>query len=81
VNGKSYDWPKAPVVVVLIDGGDPEYVKAGLAQGILPNFRKFMNDGFASVALGAMPSFTNPNNVSVITGVRLPSTASQETSF
>ena len=28
-----------------------------------------MNDGFVSVALGAMPSFTNPNNVSVITGV------------
>src|SRR5215472_2605896 len=28
-----------------------------------------MTDGFVSVALGAMPSFTNPNNVSVITGV------------
>ena len=69
VNGKNYNWPKAPVVVVLIDGGDPAYVKAGLAQGLLPHFQKFMNDGFVSVALGAMPSFTNPNNVSVITGV------------
>jgi phosphonoacetate hydrolase len=69
VNGKSYRWPKAPLVVVLIDGGDPAYLNAGLAQGILPHFQKFMHDGFASVALGAMPSFTNPNNVSVITGV------------
>jgi phosphonoacetate hydrolase len=69
VNGKNYNWPKAPVVVVLIDGGDPTYVNAGLAQGLLPNFKKFMTDGFVSVALGAMPSFTNPNNVSVITGV------------
>jgi phosphonoacetate hydrolase len=69
VNGKKYNWPKAPVVVVLIDGGDPAYVNAGLAQGLLPNFKKFMTEGFVSVALGAMPSFTNPNNVSVITGV------------
>jgi phosphonoacetate hydrolase len=69
VNGKNYNWPKAPVVVVLIDGGDPAYVNAGLARGLLPHFQKFMNDGFVSVALGAMPSFTNPNNVSVITGV------------
>src|SRR5215471_8569522 len=69
VNGKNYNWPKRPVVVVLIDGGDPAYVNAGLAQGLLPHFQRFMNDGFVSVALDAMPSLTNPNNVSVITGV------------
>ncbi len=69
VNGKTYNWPKVPVVVVLIDGGDPAYVNAAVASGLLPHFQKFMNDGFVSVAVGAMPSFTNPNNVSVITGV------------
>src|SRR5689334_14619274 len=69
VNGKTYNWPARPVVVVLIDGGDPAYVNAAIGRGLLPHFRKFMNDGFVSVALGAMPSFTNPNNVSVITGV------------
>lgn len=69
VNGKNYKWPQAPVVVVLIDGGDPAYVNAGLAEGLLPHFQKFMNDGFVSVALDAMPSLTNPNNISVITGV------------
>jgi phosphonoacetate hydrolase len=57
------------VVVILIDGGDPSYVNTGLSQGLLPNFKKLMTDGFVSVALGAMPSFTNPNNISVITGV------------
>lgn len=72
VNGKSYNWPKVPVVVILIDGGDPAYVNAALPQGLLPNFKKLMTDGFVSVALGVMPSFTNPNNISVITGV-LPS--------
>ncbi len=57
------------MVVVLIDGGDPAYVDAALAAGLLPHFRKFMTEGFVSAALGAMPSFTNPNNISVITGV------------
>jgi phosphonoacetate hydrolase len=69
VNGKSYQWPSTPVVVILIDGGDPAYVHAGLAQGVLPNFKRLMTEGFASIAVGAMPSFTNPNNLSVITGV------------
>ena len=31
VNGKNYSWPKWPVVVVLIDGGDPAYVNAAMA--------------------------------------------------
>src|SRR5215510_15866933 len=69
VNGKSYRWPKSPVVVILIDGGDPAYVRDGLARNVLPNFRRLMTRGFASIARGAMPSFTNPNNISVITGV------------
>jgi phosphonoacetate hydrolase len=69
VNGRNYAWPRQPVVVVLIDGGDPAYVNAALVQGLLPNFKKFMVEGFVSVAVGAMPSFTNPNNISVITGV------------
>src|SRR5260370_33220511 len=46
VNGKNYNWPKAPVVVVLINGGDPAYVHAAFAQGLLPNLKKFMTKGF-----------------------------------
>jgi phosphonoacetate hydrolase len=69
VNGKSNRWPTRPVVVILIDGNDPEYVKAGLDHGLLPNTKRLMEEGFATVARGVMPSFTDPNNVSVITGV------------
>jgi phosphonoacetate hydrolase len=69
VNGKGYHWPACPVVVVCIDGGDPEYVNAALEKGLLPNVKKFMDEGFSAVALGAMPSFTNPNNMSIITGM------------
>jgi phosphonoacetate hydrolase len=69
VNGKHYRWPTSPVVVILIDGGDPAYVRDGLARNLLPNFDRLMTQGFAVIAQGAMPSFTNPNNISVITGV------------
>jgi phosphonoacetate hydrolase len=69
VNGKSFSWPASPVVIVCIDGGDPEYLTAALAKDLLPNMKKFMREGFSAVASGAMPSFTNPNNISIITGV------------
>ena len=68
VNGKAYDWPASPVVIVCIDGGDPEYVSAALEKGLLPNMKKFMDVGFSAIAYGVMPSFTNPNNISIITG-------------
>ena len=69
VNGKTYAWPASPVVVVCIDGGEPEYVNAAMEKELLPNVKRFMAGGFSAVAYGAMPSFTNPNNISIITGV------------
>ncbi|MBL8327103.1 MAG: phosphonoacetate hydrolase [Rubrivivax sp.] len=68
VNGTTYRWPLRPVVVVCIDGGDPRYLQRFLADGKLPNFRRFVSQGFAGVADGSMPSFTCPNNMSMITG-------------
>jgi phosphonoacetate hydrolase len=55
--------------VVCVDGFDPEYLQQGIADGILPNMAKFVQNGFAATANCAMPSFTNPNNVGIITGV------------
>src|SRR5262249_42834991 len=69
VNGKSYQWPRTPVVVILIDGGDPAYVHAGLSQGVLPNFKRLMTEGFASIAVVVMPSFNYTNNISCISGL------------
>ena len=68
LNGVEYAWPKRPVVVVCIDGGDPEYIEAGIKDGIIPNIENFMKNGFYSVAKGSMPSFTCPNNMSIVTG-------------
>jgi phosphonoacetate hydrolase len=68
VNGTDYRWPERPLVVVCIDGGDPAYLRRFLADGAIPNIARFMTEGFAAVAEGSMPSFTCPNNMSIITG-------------
>jgi phosphonoacetate hydrolase len=68
LNGVRYRWPSRPVVVVVIDGGDPQYVERGVKDGIIPNIQRFMTRGFSAVAQGDVPSFTCPNNMSIATG-------------
>jgi phosphonoacetate hydrolase len=68
VNGTDYRWPVRPVVVVCIDGGDPAYLRQFLADGSIPHIARFVREGYASVVDGSMPSFTCPNNMSIITG-------------
>ena len=68
VNGIDYRWPKKPVAVVCIDGGDPAYLQQFLKDGCIPNIARFMQQGFSVVADGTVPSFTCPNNMSIITG-------------
>jgi phosphonoacetate hydrolase len=68
VNGIDYRWPKRPVAVVCIDGGDPAYLQQFLKDGCIPNIARFMKQGFSVVADGTVPSFTCPNNMSIITG-------------
>ena len=68
VNGTDYRWPSRPLVVVCIDGGDPAYIEHGVAAGIIPNIERYLREGFHTVAHGTMPSFTCPNNMSIVTG-------------
>ena len=68
VNGTDYRWPRRPLVVVCIDGGDPAYIEHGVAAGIIPNVERYLREGFHTVAHGTMPSFTCPNNMSIVTG-------------
>lgn len=68
LNGTTYRWPAKPVVVVCIDGGDPAYIEQGIKDGIIPNIERFMENGFYAVSDGTVPSFTCPNNMSIVTG-------------
>ena len=68
LNGRGYRWPRRPVVVVCIDGCDPAYLEDGLRRGALANVARFAERGFSAVADAVVPTFTNPNNVSILTG-------------
>src|SRR5262245_53137640 len=68
VNGRSYRKPAARTVVICFDGCDPRYISHGLSAGLLPNISKIMSEGFYAIADAAMPTFTNPNNMSIVTG-------------
>ncbi|NWB27991.1 phosphonoacetate hydrolase [Pseudomonas gingeri] len=65
---RQYALPTQPVVVVCIDGCDPQYIVQGIADGVCPTIARFHAQGFAGTADCVMPSFTNPNNVSIVTG-------------
>jgi phosphonoacetate hydrolase len=69
VNGRLYRWPKRPTVVVCFDGCDPSYLAAASAAGMIPVLDRMQREGFSAIALAAMPTFTNPNNVSIVCGV------------
>jgi phosphonoacetate hydrolase len=68
VNDREYKYPKAPTIVVCLDGSEPGYIERAIDAGLAPNFARLMKDGANLSALSAMPSFTNPNNMSIITG-------------
>jgi phosphonoacetate hydrolase len=68
VNGRSYRFPKTPTVCVCIDGSEPGYIERAIDKGLAPNFVRLMRDGANLLAHSVIPSFTNPNNLSIITG-------------
>ena len=68
VNGRSYRKPTVPTVVICYDGCDPRYISHGVLNGLLPNISRIISDGFFAIADAAMPTFTNPNNMSIVTG-------------
>ncbi|HET9490262.1 MAG TPA: phosphonoacetate hydrolase [Methylomirabilota bacterium] len=69
VNGRTYQFPRRPTVVVCIDGGEPEYFDRAVDAGVAPAIARFRAQGVFRLARGVVPSFTNPNNLSIVTGV------------
>jgi phosphonoacetate hydrolase len=68
-NGGMYAPPARPLVVVCLDGSADEYLDAALARGRTPHLQRVTVSGYRGLARGAMPSFTNVNNASIVTGV------------
>ena len=67
-NGRTYASPAAPTVVICLDGSEPGYIEEAIAVGRAPTFARFLAEGANLRADCVIPSFTNPNNLSIITG-------------
>ena len=68
-NGQTYQPPARPVVVICLDGSADDYLDAALARDLMPNLKRFAVAGHRCLARAAMPTFTNVNNTSIVTGV------------
>jgi phosphonoacetate hydrolase len=68
VNKREYRWPAAPLVVICCDGSEPDYMELAMTAGHMPNLRRIIAKGENLRGRSAMPSFTNPNNLSIVTG-------------
>jgi phosphonoacetate hydrolase len=68
VNQRSYSLPATPTVVVCIDGCEQEYINQAVQAGVAPFFAGLSAGGTVLSGDCVMPSFTNPNNLSIVTG-------------
>jgi len=68
-NGRSYRWMDRPLVVVCVDGSEPAYIPEAIRAGVAPFLAHMQHAGTVLGADCVIPSFTNPNNLSIVTGV------------
>jgi phosphonoacetate hydrolase len=68
VNGRSYRAPERPTVIVCVDGSEPGYIEKAAEAGMAPWFARVLAQGTNRIADCVVPSFTNPNNLSIVTG-------------
>lgn len=68
VNGRSYRWMRDPLVVVCVDGCEYAYIELAVAAGVAPFLKRMLEQGAAFKGDCVVPSFTNPNNLSIVTG-------------
>jgi phosphonoacetate hydrolase len=68
VNGRHYRAPERPAVIVCGDGSEPGYIEKAAEAGMAPWFARVLAQGTNRIADCVVPSFTNPNNLSIVTG-------------
>lgn len=67
-NGRRYAAPKTCAIAICLDGCEPEYLDVAIAEGLMPNLKLMRETGTDRLAHSVIPSFTNPNNLSIATG-------------
>lgn len=69
VNGRTYRWMDRPLVAICVDGCEFDYIHQAVTAGVAPFLGRMLSSGAAFEADCVVPSFTNPNNLSIVTGV------------
>ncbi|MCZ7676287.1 MAG: phosphonoacetate hydrolase [Roseovarius sp.] len=67
-NGREYPAPKVCAIAICLDGCEPEYLEKAIADGLMPNLERMRETGTDRLGHSVIPSFTNPNNLSIATG-------------
>ena len=67
-NDREYALSSTPAIVICLDGCEPEYLDVAIASGLMPNLERIRREGTDRIAHSVVPSFTNPNNMSIATG-------------
>jgi phosphonoacetate hydrolase len=68
VNGRDYPFPKVCAIAICLDGCEPAYLDEAIAAGLMPALVAMKAKGTVRTAHSVIPSFTNPNNLSIATG-------------
>ena len=67
-NDRTYPIPKTCAIAICLDGCEPEYLTKAIADGLMPTLKRMRETGTDRLAHSVIPSFTNPNNLSIATG-------------
>ena len=67
-NDRSYPAPKTCAIAICLDGCEPAYLTKAIAAGLMPHLKRIRETGTDRMAHSVIPSFTNPNNLSIATG-------------
>ena len=67
-NDRTYEAPKICAIAICLDGCEPAYLDEAIAAGLMPNLKRIKESGTVRLAHSVVPSFTNPNNMSIATG-------------
>lgn len=68
VNARAYANPKTCAIAICLDGCEPAYLDEAIAAGLMPTLKRIKEEGTVRFAHSVVPSFTNPNNLSIATG-------------
>lgn len=67
-NDRTYPAPRTCAIAICLDGCEPAYLDVAIAKGLMPTLKRMRETGTDRLAHSVIPSFTNPNNLSIATG-------------